>query len=373
MYSRRCLLVGFFTILCLTGSGQSAFSKTKSKIAILDLRDKGVGPDVASLLTGVISTRLAEIGIFTVITRDDIKNILTHEQDKILLGCADESCLTDIGGILGAEYLIAGEVGMVGQKYVIGLQRIDVKATKVVKRVDRQFEGSREKLLQEVANAAYKVIEDILQARSGMALLNVSEEGADILVDGKTVGSSPMKNLPLAAGPRDIRISKNGFVDWVRTIQVQPQQVQMLDVTMIPSAVFIQAYEDDAKSMRMWAWITLGTFVAMEAGAVALRTYTYLEYDPIEDDYANGEYRGMTSDEFFAKYKDDMDRAEIMDYAALAMGIAGIGVGVLSLYLFLEGDDPNRYEKFRGFKDDSPKVSLNPVTGGGTVSLQFGF
>jgi len=375
MRTQRLLTIALvFFVLAQTPASQAAGHDKRVKIAVLDLKDKGVGPEVASLLTSVVSTRLAEIGIFDVISREDVRNILTHEQDKMLLGCADESCYVNIGGILGSPFLVAGEVGMVGEKYVIGLQRIDVKATRVAKRVDRQFKGSRERLLREVGNAAYKVVEDILKKRSGTLVLDVSEAGADVSVDGKTLGVSPLAGLRIPAGPRDVRVAKRGFVDWARTIQVEPDDVQALEVTMIPSADFIADYEAKAGSMRIWAWITLGTCLALEATAVALRTYTYLEYDPIEDDYNNSNFRGMTAAEFYARYKDDMDRAQIMDYAALAGGIVGVGVGVLSAYLFIEGDDPDRYQKFRGIGGTAaPSVSVTPSATGGSVTFGFSF
>jgi len=360
--------------VCVLGWVPDARCEGKTKIAVFDLNDAGVGAEVTSLLTGRVCTRLSELGIFDVISNEDVKNILILKQKNMLLGCRNESCFVDIGDVLGVVYLVTGQVGKVGEKYVIGLQRIDVKASKVVRRIDRQFEGSVERLLAEVANASYKVVEDVLEAQSGKVLLSVSEEGADISVDDKIVGASPMKQLSLPAGPRDIRVSKKGFVDWTRTIQVEPNGAQMLEVTMIPSAEFISAYEDRAKNMRMWAWITLGAFVALEAGAIGLRTYTFLEYDPIEDDYANGNYRGMTASEFWQKYHDDMDLAEVLDYTALGLGIAGVGLGVLSLYFFLEGDDPDRYEKFRGFEGgEGPAVSIMPTEGGGSLALRFDF
>jgi hypothetical protein len=354
----RILVIG--CILLVSAAVQAG----KSRLAVLDLRDKGVGADVASLLTSVASNRLSEIGIFQVISREDIKNMLSHQQDQILLGCSEEDCLVKIGGALGAENLVAGTVGKVGDRYIIALQRIDVRGAKVVKRVEREFAGSRDKLLDEVRNAAYKVVEDILLEQSGKLILSVSEEGADVSVDGKTVGASPLAAMEIPAGPRDIRVSKQGFVDWVRTVQVEPKQTRMEEVTLIPSATFIEDYEGRTASMRRWAWITLATFVALEAGAAGLRTYTFLEYDPIEDDYNAGNYGNLSQNEYYDKYKSDMDRAEIMDYAALSMAIAGAAVGIVSAYLFLEGDDPDRYEKFRG-------VTVLPKTGAFSLNWEF--
>jgi hypothetical protein len=356
--ARRILLAGTLVLVSATAQAE------KSRLAVLDLQDKGVGPEVASLLTSVASNRLSEIGIFQVISREDIKNMLSHQQDQILLGCVDESCLVQIGGALGAENLVAGAVGKVGEKYIIGLQRIDVRGAKVVKRVEREFEGSRDKLLYEVRNAAYKVVEDILVERSGRLILSVSEEGADVSVDGKTVGTSPLPGMEIPAGPRDLRVSKKGFVDWVRTVQVEPRQTRMEEVNLIPSAAFIEKYEGRTFSMRRWAWITLATFVALEAGAAGLRTYTFLQYDPIEDDYNQGNYGNLTQNEYYDKYKPDMDRAEIMDYAALSLAVAGVAVGIVSAYLFLEGEDPDRYERFRG-------VTVLPKTGVFSLNWEF--
>lgn len=367
------LVVGMAWLLA-TSVASAAEQPARTRLAVLDLADKGVGEDVASLLTGVVANKLSELGLFEVISRDDIKNMLTHEQDKMLVGCTQADCLVDIGGALGARDLIAGEVGRVGTKYVIGLQRIDVQAAKVVKRTERQFTGSRERLLDEVATAAYRVVEDVLEAQSGSLLVTVSEEGADIAVDGKTLATSPVDRLEVPAGPRDVRVSKKGFVRWSRTVQIEPRGVQTLDVDLIPSAGFIKEYEDRAASMRTWAWITLGAFVALEAGAVGLRTYTYLAYDPIEDDYAAGRYGGLTRYEYWEKYHDEMETAEKIDYTALGLGLAGVVAGALSLYLFVEGDDPDRYERYRGLTRVVPDAAaVMPAWGGSRFDLVWRF
>jgi hypothetical protein len=48
--------------------------------------------------------------------------------------------------------------------------------------------------------------------------------GADILVDGKFVGSTP-STLQLAPGDHNINVQKNGFSAWNRTIHVVPGDV----------------------------------------------------------------------------------------------------------------------------------------------------
>lgn len=375
----RCLEKIIVSLLVvITATGQYAWSQEKPKktrIAVLDLKDKGVGKDVASILTGILTNRISELGIFEVLSRQDIKNILTHEQDKMLLGCSDASCLVDIGGALGAEELITGEIGRVGKKTIIGLQRIDIRNARVVKRTQRQFIGTHEMLMEEIGHAAYNLMEDTLKAQSGTVLMSISEEGADISVDGKTVGTSPVDKLVIPAGPRDIRVAKKGFIHWARTVKVEPKGVQLIEVSLIPSANFIETYEQEASDQRMWAWITLGTGLALEAGALGLRIYTWQKYDPIEDDYNSQNFRGMTQTEFYDKYKGDMDTAEVLDATAIGLGVAGIIAGAFSLYFFLAGEDPYRYDKYRGIKKSSETTASRviPFFNGSDFGIRWEF
>jgi hypothetical protein len=365
----------WFGLAGLPDAGAAETAPAKHKIAVLDLKDSGIGPEAASLLTGIVCNRLSSFGVFEVISREDIKNLLTHEQDRMLLGCSNDECLVKIGGVLGAENLVAGSVGMVGKKYVINVQLLDVRQAKVQKRVERQFEGTRERLLEEIGNAAHMVVEDILKAEGGTLLFSVSEESSDISVDGRIAGTSPLGNLAVPAGPHDIRVVKDGFIDWSRTIQMRPKEVQLLEVTQIPSVKFIENYETQAKKTRRWAWIAAAACAALEVGALSLRAYTWQKYDPIEDKY-NSMSAGVERTAYYNTHKGDMQTAEIMDYTGLSMSIVGILAGVGSLYLFLEGDNPSRYDRFRGIKSDEPskkEESAPPSAGVSLTGLGFSF
>ncbi len=373
-----------FILVGLLLAGATAFSQEGgrlSTIAILDLGDRGGGGQVVSLLPGVIAKQLSSYGLFEVLSRDEIRKMLSHEQDKMLAGCDDASCLAEIGGALGVEALVAGDVGKVGEKYLINLQRIDIRNAKVVKRVERQFEGSPSKLLDEMRLAAHQVVEDVLKSASGQLLFSVSEEGADISVDGGVVGTSPMKRIELPAGPHDVRVAKKGFVAWARTVKVKPHGTEMVEVTMIPSAAFIEGYEDEAVGMRRWAWISAAAAVALEGAALGLRIFTWQKYDPIVDDYNNEVYlqQGLSQEEYYDRHKDDIELADKLDYAALGLGITGAVVCAVSLYLFIEGEDPDRYERFHGVTEGSSAGLLpdsggfQPVPGGGTVTIGWGF
>jgi hypothetical protein len=198
-----------------------------------------------------------------------------------------------------------------------------------------------------------------------------------VKVDGRTIGTSPIRQVELPAGPHDLRVVKDGFIDWARTIQIKPHELQAVDVTIIPSAKFIDSYESRAKSFRRWAWIAAASCLALEGTALGLRLFTWQKYDSIESNYDKGIYAPYSNQsDYYNHYKDDMQRAEIMDYAALGLSLAGVLAGAASLYLFLEGDDPGRYQQFHGLLGGAssggsgvPSVSL----GLGALDLSWAF
>ncbi|MBN2493601.1 MAG: PEGA domain-containing protein [Deltaproteobacteria bacterium] len=372
----------------LPASVQARPPAARARIAVLDLREKGVTKEVVDLLTGTVARKLQSYGIFDVLSREDLRNMLRHGQDMQYLGCDEPSCFAQLGGKIGTDYIVSGTVGMVGKRYVINLQLIEIKTSSVLERVDRQFEGTLDMLLDEVRTASHQVVAKMLEAASGALLVSVSEEGADISIDGHTVGTSPMNQLPLPAGPHDLRVSRKGFVDWARTVEVRPDDLQMVDVTLIPSAAFVADYEDRAVSMRRWAWISGAAFVALEAAALGLRIYTWQEYDPIVDAYnSNNLPENMSQREYYEAHKGDIDLAEKLDYTALGLSLAGVAAGVVSAYLFIEGEDPDRYRRFSGVKGSEtaaanapgssvswvPEASLVMTTGGASLGFRWDF
>ncbi|MBW1811361.1 MAG: hypothetical protein JRJ87_24445 [Deltaproteobacteria bacterium] len=71
----------------------------------------------------------------------DVRALLTAKQQKELLGCNDESCMADLAGALGADWLIGGSVGKLEDLYVLSLQLIDAKKAKVTARAKAMIKG----------------------------------------------------------------------------------------------------------------------------------------------------------------------------------------------------------------------------------------
>jgi len=108
----------------------------KPRLAFLEL---SAGPEVtrevAQAAGELLVVALSETGKFDVITKADVKALLGYEAQAQLMGCGEASCMVDLGGALGAAYLVNGSLGRLGGQLQLTLALIDVAAATVGKRV----------------------------------------------------------------------------------------------------------------------------------------------------------------------------------------------------------------------------------------------
>jgi TolB-like protein len=114
--------LGVALALLLSADGKDA----RPKVAVTEVVDV-TGQDAAKarLLTQVVVSEVSGLNRFSVIDSAGIAQVIGLERQKKLLGCADSGCLAEIGGALGANYLLTGTLGRLGKQYRIDLKLLD--------------------------------------------------------------------------------------------------------------------------------------------------------------------------------------------------------------------------------------------------------
>jgi TolB-like protein len=108
----------------------------KPRLAFIDLTPGAdVSKEVAQAAGDQLVVALSETGKFDVITKGDVKAILGYEAQAQLLGCGEASCMVDLGGALGAAYLVSGSLSKLGGQLQLVLSLIDVNKATVGRRV----------------------------------------------------------------------------------------------------------------------------------------------------------------------------------------------------------------------------------------------
>jgi outer membrane cobalamin receptor len=87
--------------------------------------------------------------------------MLEIEKQKRLAGCTDRECAGEIAGALGVRWVIAGNVGLFGETYLVNLKLFDTANSLVVGRVTRKIRGGEEALLEELPDAARELFDRV--------------------------------------------------------------------------------------------------------------------------------------------------------------------------------------------------------------------
>ncbi|MBI5510909.1 MAG: PEGA domain-containing protein [Deltaproteobacteria bacterium] len=328
-----------------TGASSGFGETTKLKVAVMDLAATDSLPkDLVTSLSSLVAETLDATGAFKAISSQDIVKLLSYAASQQQMGCDDMTCIAEIGGALGADYLVTGSLTQTGSQIAVQLQLADIKASRVDNRVSRAYEGGHQGLYDELKAATQILVRDILAKKSGMLAVTVNEEGASVKVDGSIIGVSPLPAFSVAGGVHNLMVEKEGFVTYRADVTIEESQTLAHDAHLVPSEDFVKSYESHAGFVRTMSWICITAGVVGLGGGGALY---YLGSKEAQDlnkqvDAYNADVRRRTTT------RDQLDKKErrvaMMDMGALS----GAGIGVVGLItgfvLRAVGDDPDRYK-----------------------------
>lgn len=353
----RSIVCVAIACLVLGGTPRTVQAQQERAIAVLDLKARGLEPSVAENITELVLKEIDRIGLFRTISTEEIQRMLEHEQQKLLLGCDDTSCLAEIGGALGVDLLLAGGVGRLGDTYVISLKLIDVRGVKVLRREERTVAGEGGDLIGAARQAARTLLGPILQEESGTLELSCTEEEAEVYVDDVMVGTTPLQSRKLPGGYHTLRITKPSFVAWARDVKIEPHQTTRMRAVLIPSETFIRTYESRAGTYRTLAWTF--TAVAVAAGGTASGLFVW-NNDRLDDHEKDVEaFKEGTSSLTEGEINDQADSINLVDSLTLGITVGAVAAAGTALYFWLAGDPPGKYDGV-----DSPGTARFELGGG---------
>ena len=131
--------------------------KTTS-VAVLDLTALGISPEVALNLTAIVAAEVGRYDDVKPVTRREVAALLDLERQKQLLGCNDDSCLSQVVGALGVAKIVSGQIGRIEGAYVLTLNLIDTRSAKVEARAVRTISVDAQKLVEATKSAVTELI-----------------------------------------------------------------------------------------------------------------------------------------------------------------------------------------------------------------------
>jgi hypothetical protein len=139
----------------------SLLAQTPSlKIASPGLQAVNIKEDEINFYSDHLAQALTTKGV-PVVTKSEITQLLGIERQKQLLGCSDDSCMSELANALGADGLVTGSIGKIGTQYQINVKVIRMRDAKAVAVFSAQT-SSAEAILKELTRAAEEMFPDVL-------------------------------------------------------------------------------------------------------------------------------------------------------------------------------------------------------------------
>lgn len=128
-------------VVCAAGTGSRAAGK-RTTIVVLALAPLGgVTDERARLLGDALAGELRRRPGISVVTQGDVAALLGVERTRQMLGCAESGCMAEIGGALGADRVVHGSLGRVGNSLMVNLSTLDARRGSAVASVSQRLKG----------------------------------------------------------------------------------------------------------------------------------------------------------------------------------------------------------------------------------------
>jgi TolB-like protein len=121
----------------------------KVNIAVLEFDNTNIPEDHFVILSNRIRGEFINTNRFNVIERAEMNAIL-KEQGFQQTGCINSECAVEIGQLIGVEQIVAGNLGKVGNLFILSLRIIDVETGQILKQSDNQISGSFEQAITQL-------------------------------------------------------------------------------------------------------------------------------------------------------------------------------------------------------------------------------
>ncbi len=176
----------------------------------LGAEDKSAG---TKKLLGQIEQAIGTLPGTKVVTAQQVAEAIAKAKKPQLRACeGDETCLAELGKLVGANVVVTGEVGGLGDSRVVYLGATDVGAAKELRSTTLAV-GAKDS----PSSAAVRLLDP--DRYKGTVHFTIDAPGATVYVNG---AKAPLVNgeVALPVGTQAVRVTHPQYRDWVRFVDV---------------------------------------------------------------------------------------------------------------------------------------------------------
>ena len=230
-------------------------------LAVLDLEPVGLSDTEAKVLTQRLTSKMIELGSYTVVERANIDKIL-KEQKFQSSGCTDSECAVEIGQLLNADVSVIGTASKFGKTYTLDCRIINVENGEALESASYTHTGEIDELVKEgIESIAHKLLGipykkkissgTASKASSGYgATLDIQSnpQGAEVYIGGNIFDTTPLVLEDFPLGDYEILLKLEGYEDYSQSISLLPRSTKNVTANLIakPSWIMVRGFPSPA-------------------------------------------------------------------------------------------------------------------------------
>lgn len=230
------------------------------RIGIFSIEATGVGEEIAKNLSQLLAVELSKVRGAEIISPDDIAALLgAAKYREIVTGECTDECFAAISGSLNVAFIVVGHIGKLEKEYVLSLRLLDQQRLAVANRITETFRGPEEELKRAIRSLGRQLV-GVRTEGDGTLAVSGPVSGAEVSIADERLGSIPVKSdRAFPAGRLEMRITKDGYLDWQSDVFIQPGETNLVWAELEPAPKSL--FEE------WWFWTIVGAVVV--AGSTA--------------------------------------------------------------------------------------------------------
>ena len=126
-------------------------------VAVLDFEGQGISVQEVKTLTERIRSEIGNTNAVRLIERKAVDKIMA-EQGLQQSGCTSDECASEVGKLLGVQFMISGSIGLVGDTYTIDTKMFSVESGETVRTKSASYAGEVSGLITEMEILAWEIV-----------------------------------------------------------------------------------------------------------------------------------------------------------------------------------------------------------------------
>jgi hypothetical protein len=328
-------------------------------------------PDLGRVLSDAAAQGANDAQDLQTLAQSEIVALLGVERTKVMLGCAEDACMSEVAGAADADRVVAGSLTLLERTALLTVRYVDAKKARTLGRTTATLlDATQAELVDAARRLAHEAVTGEKLDTTGTIRIRVDRKGADVTLDGRSLGESPIAGPQrLQEGPHTVTLQKIGFVRWSTTVGVTAGREATVDAELVPLQLLTEA---PRSRLWTWGWASSGVAAAGVAGGIAFGSMARSSHAKYQD--------ATTRSDAVAYHDEAQFRATMSNVSWGVAAVTGAAaIGLLSVAMVQDARAAAEMAATSGSKVPPappravPTGALVPLPGGAALAVAGSF